>query len=212
MKICTISDSHMHHKKIKLPACDLVIHAGDFSYHGELEETKTFLEWYGEQMQCRNKVLILGNHEKFIGKQIPLLKDLCENNGITLLHNSGVTIDGFRIWGSPYSVEFGAWAFGLPDMELQTIWDGIDLDTDILVTHGGAYGVLDKTMYGENVGSHTLRNHLRKLSNLKLHVVAHIHESRGCHIEDGLLTINASICGIPYTDVLINPITVVISK
>ena len=212
MKIVCISDTHCHHKKIKVPACDLIIHAGDFTYHGMLDETSKFLKWYGEQMQCRNKILVCGNHEKIIGKDIPLLKDLCENNGITLLHDSSVTIDGFKIHGSPYSVEFGAWAFGLPDMELQSIWDEIPLDTNILVTHGGAYGVLDMTMHGEQVGSHTLRNHLRKLPDLKLHIVGHLHESRGTHLEDGLLTINASICGIPYSDIVINPITVDIQK
>lgn len=185
----------------------MIIHAGDFTYHGEIEEVQKFLKWFGEQ-QAKYKLLVCGNHEVVISKQFDLLKTMCENNGIQLLHNSHTVIEGHTIFGSPYSVEFGRWAYGLPDEQLQDIWDYILPDTSILITHGPAFGNLDKCPSG-SVGSLTLRKHIdEKLKNLKLHVTGHIHESRGTLLKDGVLTVNASICGIPYTDVIINPITV----
>jgi len=208
MKITCISDTHQHHKKIVIPQTDMIIHAGDFTYRGELEEVNKFLKWFGKQ-NSKYKILVCGNHEVEISKQpLDLLKGLCENNGIQLLHNSHTVIEGHTIFGSPYSVEFGRWAYGLPDDRLQDIWDYILPDTSILVTHGPAFGNLDKCPAG-SVGSVSLRKHIdEKLKNLKLHVTGHIHESRGTLIKNGVLTVNASICGIPYTDVIINPITV----
>jgi Icc-related predicted phosphoesterase len=207
MKITCISDTHQHHKKIKMPETDMIIHAGDFTYHGELDEVKKFLNWYGEQ-RAEHKLLVCGNHEKWISTQGDLLKEMCRNEGIELLHNSHTVIEGHTIFGSPYSVKFGNWAYGLYDPELDDIWNTILPDTSILVTHGPAFGNLDKCP-GGNVGSITLRNRIdERLPNLKLHVTGHIHESRGTLLKNGMLTVNASICGIPYTDIIINPITV----
>lgn len=207
MKITCISDTHQHHKKIIMPQTDMIIHAGDFTYHGELDEVAKFLSWYGEQ-KARYKLLVCGNHEVWISQQGDLLKKMCEDEGIQLLHNSHTVIEGHTIFGSPYSVEFGRWAYGLPDAKLQDIWDYILPNTSILITHGPAFGNLDKCP-GGSVGSVTLRDHIdAKLKNLKLHVTGHIHESRGTMLRNGVLTVNASICGIPYADVVINPITV----
>jgi Icc-related predicted phosphoesterase len=207
MKITCISDTHEHHKKIIMPETDMIIHAGDFTYTGEHDKVYEFLTWFGKQ-KAKYKILICGNHEIKISRDLDLLKTMCENEGIQLLHNSHTVIEGHTIFGSPYSVEFGRWAYGLPDDRLQDIWDTILPDTSILVTHGPAFGNLDKCPDG-NVGSITLREHIdNKLKNLKLHITGHIHESRGTLLKNEVLTVNACICGIPYKDLVINPITV----
>lgn len=208
MKIACISDTHQHHKKITIPPVDMIIHAGDFTYHGELHEVERFLDWYSIQ-DSKYKILVCGNHEKEISKYPDLLRQWCEDRNIQLLRNEHTVVEGLNIFGSPYSVEFGNWAYGLPEEKLQHIWNMILPDTDILITHGPAYGRLDECP-GGRVGSVTLRDHIDKgnLPNLKLHVTGHIHESRGTMFKDGYLTVNAAICGIPYTDVIINPITV----
>ena len=54
----------------------------------------------------------------------------------------------------------------------------IDKDT-ILVTHGPAYGVLDRTHFGKSVGSRALMNLLSSV-HPKFHLFGHIHESAGC--------------------------------
>lgn len=210
MKIVCISDTHQHHKKIKVPECDMIIHAGDFTYHGELDEVSKFLDWYGDQ-KAKYKLLICGNHEVEISKQpFQLLQQMCENRGINILNNTHMIIEGLTIFGSPNSNKFGhGWAYNSTEEELENIYNSILPNTDIIITHGPAYGNLDKCP-GGNVGSKALKKRISELENLKLHVTGHVHESRGTLYKDGLLTVNASICGIPYTDVIINPITVTI--
>jgi Icc-related predicted phosphoesterase len=211
MKIACISDTHQHHKKIVMPdGVDMIIHAGDFTYHGELEEVTKFLNWYAEQ-DAKYKLLVCGNHEVQISSQYDLLKTLCDDKGIQLLHNSHTIIEGFTIFGSPYSRKFGRWAYMADEADLGRIYDSILPDTDILITHGPAYNQLDFCP-GGHVGSTALEHRIGELTNLKLHVTGHIHESRGTLIKDGKLTVNAAICGIPYTDVIHNPITVEIYK
>lgn len=207
MKIACISDTHQHQGKLVMPACDMIIHAGDFTYHGTHEEVKKFLSWYGKQ-RAKYKLLICGNHEVEISKQpFQLLQQMCENEGVQILHNSHTVIEGLTIFGSPYSKRFGNWAYMKDEAELADIYNSILPDTNILITHGPAYGQLDKCP-GGNVGSMSLTAAINKLPNLKLHVTGHIHESRGTLLRNGVLTVNAAICGIPYSDIVINPITV----
>jgi Icc-related predicted phosphoesterase len=211
MKICCISDTHCHHKKIRMPdECDMIIHAGDFTYHGEMEEVTKFLDWYQEQ-DAKYKILVCGNHEVEIAKQYDLLKTMCKDRDIILLRNEHTVIEGFTIWGSPFSNKFGRWAFMADETQLGSMYDTILDNVDILITHGPAYKQLDFCP-GGHVGSTALAHRITELKNLKLHVTAHIHESRGTLIKDGKLTVNAAICGIPYTDVIFNPITVEIEK
>ena len=211
LKICCISDTHQHHKKVIVPKCDLIIHAGDFTYHGTIPEVIKFLDWYQIQ-PAKYKVLICGNHEVEISESISLLKEMCKERDIIYLHNDYTFIEGFTIFGSPYSVEFGNWAFGLPDESLYNDIYQYVSDVDILVVHGPPYGKLDRCP-GGNVGSKSLVKKLNELEGLKLLVTGHIHESRGCLIdENGLVIVNAAMCGIPYTDVLANPIVVTLEK
>lgn len=209
MKITCLSDTHMHHKKITMPETDMIIHAGDFTYRGELDEVKKFLTWYGQQ-QAKYKILVCGNHEVGISKQpFQLLQQMCENEGIKILNNSHTVIEKLTIFGSPNSGEFGnGWAYNSTEEELENIYNSILPDTDIVITHGPARGSLDKVLSGELVGSPSLAKRLSELKNLKLHITGHIHESRGIKFNNNYITVNAAICGIPYTDVLINPVTI----
>jgi Icc-related predicted phosphoesterase len=185
---------------------DMIIHAGDFTYNGTLEEVTRFLKWYGKQ-DAKYKLLVCGNHEVWISQNESLLKDLCKNEGIQLLNNTHTVIEGLTIYGSPYSKKFGRWAYMADEADLGKMYDSILDNTDILITHGPAYDQLDWCPSGK-VGSTALADKINHLPNLKLHVTGHIHESRGTMIRDGVLTVNASICGIPYTDIITNPITV----
>ena len=209
MKITCLSDTHQHHKKIKMPEVDMIIHAGDFTYHGELAEVKKFLQWYGEQ-KAKYKLLVCGNHEVEISKQpFQLLQQMCEDQGIRILNNNHTIVEGLTIFGSPNSNKFGyGWAYNSTENELENIYSSILPDTDVIITHGPAYGRLDRVLMGNCVGSMALTKRISELSNIKLHVTGHIHESRGTLIRNGVLTVNAAICGIPYTDVIINPIVV----
>lgn len=100
------------------------------------------------------------------------------------------------------------------DEDLDLIWDLIPDETDIVITHGPAYGAGDLVtnhMYDRDhhVGSVSLKTKLLKLPNLKLHVCGHIHEASGIYIGD-YVTVNASTCDLSYIPFNI-PISVNIS-
>jgi len=201
MKVACLSDTHTHHELVTVPECDMVIHAGDFTYRGDFKEVKDFIDWYGN-LPAKHKILVCGNHEVIISKRPRVLDLWCMEKGITLLKNQHVVIAGYKIFGSPYSVEFGNWVYGEPEDRLKRIWDMIHDDTDILVTHGPPWGVLDVNRDGINCGSTTLSEKLYNLNKLKLYVTGHIHESRGTTQIEQIQVVNAAMCGIPYSDML----------
>lgn len=192
MKIVCISDTHDQHEKVKIPEADLLIVAGDFTCHRDpiLKNYENFNEWLGKQ-PVKHKVVVAGNHDTLL-EQIGHEASQSLLSNAVYLQDSGVYIDGLGIWGSPWTPLFANWAFMKPDQELTQYWDRIPGDTAILVTHGGAYGHLDKTgeLYGSRrVGSESLEARLKELQ-LKLHVFGHIHESYG---QQGIY-VNAAQC------------------
>jgi Icc-related predicted phosphoesterase len=213
LKITCISDTHNQHKKIIVPKSDIIIHAGDFTSRGYSGEVEDFLKWYSKQ-DAEYKVLVLGNHEVELSKKpFQEIQQLVEDHGIILLHNSHVTIAGLKIYGSPFSNEFGrGWAYNANERLLAQMYEHIEPDIDILVTHGPAKGKLDLCP-GGHVGSQSLAYWIDSVPwKLKLHVTGHIHESRGVGWDKtdtySYITVNAAMCGIPYSDLLVNPITV----
>ena len=62
--------------------------------------------------------------------------------------------------------------------ELEKKWKLIPDDTDILVTHGPPYKILDKTDSGEEPGCKLLANRVAVVKP-KVHIFGHIHESYG---------------------------------
>ncbi len=86
--------------------------------------------------------------------------------------------DPIKVYGSPYSSFFLDWAFnvkrGAPSRE---IWDKIPTETDILITHGPAYGYGDKCENGFYSGCHDLLERVQsELKSLRLLISGHIHE------------------------------------
>lgn len=196
-----------------MPKSDIIIHAGDFTSRGYSGEVEDFLKWYGKQ-DAPVKILVLGNHEVELSKKpFQEIQEMVENQGIILLHNSHTTVHGLKIYGSPFSNEFGkGWAYNANESMLAQMYNHIDPDVDIIVTHGPAKGNLDLCP-GGNVGSQSLAHWINSVPwKLKLHVTGHIHESRGVGWSKtftyNYVTVNSAICGIPYDDVILNPITV----
>lgn len=203
MKITCISDTHFKHQYIDTRAfinTDILIHAGDFTGNGNTTQTLSFLQWFSD-LDVPHKILVAGNHD-FKACSIDFPSMLAQFPSITYLYNSSVTINGLKIWGSPYSNTFGRWAFMEEEYDLEAIWEKIPTDTDIVVTHGPAYGSADRVvnnMYERDphVGSETLRLKLESLPNLKAHICGHIHEAYGIY-QGKFLTVGSSICDENY--------------
>jgi Icc-related predicted phosphoesterase len=120
-----------------------------------------------------------------------------KGKSITYLNDSGVEIDGIKFWGSPVTPRFFDWAFNR-DADIQYHWNMIPYDTNVLITHGPPYGILDLTVReGKPVGCHYLRRRLFDLKDLKVHSFGHIHEGFGQQVGDdedfeGVHFVNAS--------------------
>lgn len=195
MKIVCISDTHGKHNQTEVPEGDLLIHAGDFSGRGKPKEIRRFNNWLGT-LPHRHKVVIAGNHD-FLFENEPEKAEALITNAI-YLNDSGVTIEGINIWGSPITPWFLDWAFNRArGREIRKYWDLIPANTDILVTHGPPKGILDKTAGGEEVGCEELAQVLTHLCP-KYHIFGHIHEAHGTLEVNGTHYINASMLNLKY--------------
>lgn len=198
VKIALMSDSHCSHDQIIVPECDILIHAGDFSYRGSEVESRDFLQWLSEQTQAKARVYVCGNHEykwdanKWPGKSKPgwLTQLFHEYPSLYYLEHESINLYGLNIFGSPYTPEFFPeyWGFNRSrGEELKGEWAKIPDNTDIIVSHGPAKGFLDWTdeaphgsrYPGGHVGCADLFNRLYHLKQLKLVVTGHLHGNTG---------------------------------
>ena len=208
MKIICISDTHTKHNQIPSQyidnadeSIDMIIHAGDVSSRGYKTEITNFLSWYND-LNFRYKILIAGNHDFYFEEAKPeeLNEMLAEYPNITYLNDSGVEIEGFKIWGSPVQPWFYNWAFNRMGSDIQKHWDLIPSDTQLLITHGPIQGYLDMTTRGDITGCPYLKETIsERLKDLKLHVCGHIHEAYGRLVmADGQVLLNASVLNHRY--------------
>jgi Icc-related predicted phosphoesterase len=185
MKILHISDTHSNHilfpKDIPWESYDLIIHSGDCSNfrRADLNEAEVwaFIEWYS-MVPCKNKIYVAGNHDTSIEKRVVKASDFT-NNSITYLENESVNIDGFNIWGSPYTPTFGEWSFMKDRSKINRVWEQIPEGTDILVTHGPPKGVRDLSYDRQGVleqcGDSALMKAILRIKP-KLICFGHIHD------------------------------------
>lgn len=217
MKITCISDTHNQHDKIPtdwLTGGDVLIHAGDVSGRGSFAEIENFFKWFNKQPYT-HKIMIAGNHDFWFEKMSTFaVKELLAESypNIIYLNDSGVEIDGVKFWGSPVQPWFYDWAFNRIGTDICKHWDLIPLDTDVLITHGPVKGVLDMTIRGVSTGCPYLLDKTNEMTNLKLFVCGHIHESYGkFEFPNGSVFVNASILNFNYA-VQNEPITIELNK
>lgn len=240
--IHAISDTHNRHTKIKgLTGGDLIIHAGDFSSLGQKWESERFLEWLQKQPYSA-KVLVCGNHEVQIEREYDFkFKMMCQDAGVILLNDSSVELQflpgkvfvdqnipdltKFKVHGSPITPWFYGHNWGwnrarnaaeetlYKALPIKPHWDMIPEDTNILVTHGPPYQILDELTYvdgtpkGQFVGCVEL---LKRVKEVKpdLHFFGHIHAQGNKEIhKDGTSFYNVAICDEMYAPS--NAVTVV---
>ena len=177
LTVVCLADTHGWHHALRVPCGDVLIHAGDLTRLGSLEEVQEGLAWLAA-LPHRHKILVAGNHD-FLFERDPESARALVPDGVTYLQNSGTTVEGLRIWGAPWVPEFGGWAFETPPAIMRAHWSLIPQDTHILVTHTPPAGVLDLNDGIEHAGCPHLAVRVRQLANLRLHVCGHIHEGRG---------------------------------
>ena len=192
MLFVAISDTHGYHDRLEVPDGDVLIHGGDLTKHGRLEDVEAFDRWLAG-LPHRHKIVIAGNHD-FCFQHRPREARALLRHAI-YLEDRAVEVEGVKFYGSPWQPEFFDWAFNLPrGPALAAVWAKIPDDTQVLITHGPPLGIGDLTHRGPHVGCEDLLRRVRQVRP-RLHVFGHIHEAAGRYDVDGTTFVNASIAG-----------------
>ena len=206
MKIDCLSD--LHGFFLITLGGDLLIIGGDLTGTDQQWEYERFYAWLCKQDYAK-KVFIAGNHDGSLYQGDFHTSPYCD---ATYLQDSGTEFNGFKIWGSPWTLTFKGMnpkckAFTVDkERELFRKWELIPDDTDILITHMPPYGFFDRTYEGIYAGSETLLDKIMDL-HLKLHVFGHIHEGGGKSCGVDAYYVNASHVNEWYNPVH-NPIRI----
>ena len=217
MRLSLVSD--LHGVLPEVPPCDILLIGGDLCPIYNHDE-QFQLDWlYGpfagwlEGLHVP-AVGVAGNHD--FAAQLPEGDHLLHNLPWTYLQDTSLAIQGLSIWGSPWSNQFGKWAFMMPEEDLnEFIWPLIPPGLDVLITHGPAYnaGDLVKNNWGDaerdpHVGSKSLRQTILN-QRPAIHLTGHIHEAYGEYQIGDTRVYNASINNERYDVLDLNPIMVV---
>lgn len=149
-----ISDTHLQHETLSLPAGDILIHCGDIMQDGEnMSEIESFLVWIKNQ-SFTHKLVIAGNHDRMLdieqfadklkdcAKARKALKSVC-----TYLEDSHVMVEGYCFYGTPWTASCLGWGFamarGAPLIKVWKAMQSCPTSIDVLLTHGPPLGVLD---------------------------------------------------------------------
>lgn len=202
IKVCCISDTHERHRRVELPECDLLLHAGDLTFQGSPGSIKDFNEWCGQILKegkAREIVCIAGNHDFVFQTQPRFARSLITN--ARYLEDGPTAFEGLKIYGTPWQPWFYDWAFNLKtEEELKQKFNQIPRSTDILLCHTPPLGILDTTYLGRACGSSSLLRAVYRVRP-KLVVFGHIHESYGLVEREGIVFVNASSCDMNYQPV-----------
>lgn len=202
MKITFISDTHNKHKQIThaLVGGDVLIHAGDLSSMGYEHEIAEFCHWFDEIDNYDHKIFIAGNHDWGFQTNVENAMEIVNSyKTITYLQDDWVEIDGVKIYGSPWQPRFYDWAFNADrGADIQQHWNKIPLDTDILITHGPAYGFVDRVIgRDEYLGCSDLQVTIQDIKP-KIHVCGHIHTGYGYMNNEHTHFFNAAVLNESY--------------
>lgn len=194
MNIVALSDTHGNHRSVEVPPGDIIIHCGDITRKSNIAEVTDFIEWYAG-LDFRYKILVAGNHDRFIRKKKPEFLELISSHKISYLENTSIQINGFSIFGSPFSLNYGGLGaftyFDSPAAE--RIWSMIPENTSILVTHAPPKGFRDfSKTENNNAGCQVLRERVLSIKP-QYHIFGHIHESYGIEQHGNSVFINASL-------------------
>lgn len=210
MKLVLISDTHGKHRQFDVPEGEVLIHAGDFMCDGrDVRDAINFDVWLGS-LPHKYKIVIAGNHDILFETNRNFAKSLLTN--AIYLENSGTEIGGFNFWGSPVQPEFNDWAFNVKrGRDIKKYWDMVPINTDVLITHGPPYGVLDQSRPDQqHLGCEELLKAVNRVMPM-LHVFGHIHGGYGERDRNITKFVNSSLLNEAYQPVN-KPIVVELSE
>src|SRR3712207_960574 len=110
-RLVFISDTHNCNEQIPVPDGDILIHSGDATNRGTMEEIIAFDYWFSG-LPHKFKVFVAGNHDWLFETRPKYARSLLSEN-IIYLQDSFTEIEDLKIYGSPWQPRFFDWAFNL---------------------------------------------------------------------------------------------------
>lgn len=198
LKIVHISDTHGHHRALRVPDGDILVHSGDVQCN-TVAELYDFNEWLGE-LPHEHKLLVPGNHDTvFDPERFPQHKPVDFRAILTncaVLIDEACTLEGIKFYGYNYCKNLPLEchnAFGRTPDQLRQLAHKLaqQQDIDILVTHGPPRGKCDRMVLGLRQGDPYLTEAVRALKP-RFHLFGHLHEGYGIASEGGTVFSNGS--------------------
>lgn len=234
VRVVCISDTHSRHDALLrepglLPPGDILVHAGDFTTTGTKPQMENFRDFL-KTVPYAHKVVVGGNHDitlheeyyeetgeerfhknrpdgpYFAAQMRRMFLNLRTEANVHYLENEAVELMGVMFWATPWTPEYGGWAFNYePEGDFcRELYSTIPAHTDVLITHGPPAGVGDLTIKGVRAGCPVLLEEVRSRIRPRVHVFGHIHEGFGAYQDEtGQRYLNASTSTIQYRP--INP-------
>jgi len=214
MKIVALSDQHGYLPEV--PACDLLIVAGDqcpdiFRRVTARQDPSLQRDWFLRDWRywltkqpVGHCIVTWGNHD-FCGEAYSASRfDLGPR--VTVAVDSLVEYEGLKIWCTPWSNTFMQWAFMRSDAALVKVYAQIPTGLDILVSHQPPHGICDVAVpiIGEGtqfLGSVALKDAIER-AQPKIVVCGHIHGGHGhATMPNGTEVYNVAIVNEGYVPV-----------
>ena len=107
MRIVAISDTHHVHDQISIPDGDVIVHAGDLTDTGRLEQLERVNDFFGS-LPHAVKLVVAGNHDFCLERTPQAVLTDC-----TYLQDEAFVWGGIKFYGSPWQPRFGDMAFNL---------------------------------------------------------------------------------------------------
>lgn len=202
-----LSDTHGYLPSVPVDA-DLVLHAGDVGIDGSVRDQARWLAevWFPWIARLDRPVYATwGNHD-FIG-------EIYHRDGLPALPpNLDIVVDAMRtiagvpVWFSPWSPQFGPWAWMASERDLVHRYAAIPAGTRVIVSHGPPWHAGDRVWDGRHAGSQALADRLAQLGSVEIVVTGHIHEARGTHRCHGARVHNVSCVDRFYRPVAGGPV------
>lgn len=175
MKLTAFSDTHLLFPN-EMPPTKFGVYCGDYQSEYDdlslsIEIAKNFFKWYSKQ-PYNYHILISGNHDLYFWLDPEGFKQMANSYGIIVLDHEMITIDGLRIFGTPY---WYSHKYNKDNLRVDEFPEAGYFD--VLLTHVPPFGILDFAQGKmENCGSKELREYVQA-NKPKLHLFGHIHEA-----------------------------------
>ena len=178
LKIACISDTHGVFEP-DIPQCDLLLHCGDATRGGSQYEFVDLNAWFkllkDQNIVSGEIIYVPGNHDRMAYTDLYLVRNIMQD--CKMLVDEEWEYRGAKIYGMPWTPIFRNWYYMEDEEGMEYHCSQIPDDTDILVTHGPPWGILDYVRYDNmHVGCPSLRRRVDRVRP-KLHAFGHIHEN-----------------------------------